>query len=112
MRIHRFALAPCRESQTNERTFEKRREIRQMKIIGGKVLQKGKIVLDNLQCKIQFHTAIGGIKSWAGRFDLPPNQTISPGDYRLDLENGRSGMISIIRVLPQEVHFVGVGPLD
>jgi hypothetical protein len=83
-----------------------------MRIIPGKILQKGKVVLDNLQCKIQFHTAIGGIKSWAGRFDLTPGQTISPGDYRLELENGRSGMISIIKVLSQEVHFVGVGPLD
>ena len=83
-----------------------------MKIIRGKVLQKGKIVLDNLQCKIQFHTSIGGIKAWAGRFDLPAGKSIAPGEYRLLLENGRSGMISIIRVLPQEVHFVGVGPLD
>jgi hypothetical protein len=83
-----------------------------MKIIPGKILQKEQVVLDNLQCKIQFHTAIGGIKSWAGRFDLPAGKSISPGDYRLELENGRTGMISIIRVLAQEVHFVGVGPLD
>jgi hypothetical protein len=83
-----------------------------MKIIPGKVLQKGQVILDNLLCKIQFHTAIGGIKSWAGRFDLVAGQTISPGDYRLELENGRSGMISIIKILPEEVHFVGLGPLD
>jgi hypothetical protein len=83
-----------------------------MTIFPGKVLQKGQIVLDNLLCKIQFHTAIGGVKSWAGRFDLAPGQTISPGDYRLELENGRTGMISIIKVLAPEVHFVGVGPLE
>jgi hypothetical protein len=83
-----------------------------MKIIPGKILQKGQVVLDNLQCKIQFHTAIGGIKSWAGRFDLPPEKSLGPGDYRLELENGRTGMISIIKIVAQEVHFVGVGPLD
>ena len=51
-----------------------------MKIIPGKVLQKGQVILDNLLCKIQFHTAIGGIKSWAGRFDLAAGQTILPGE--------------------------------
>jgi hypothetical protein len=83
-----------------------------MKIIQGKILQKGQIVLDNLNCKIQFHTAIGGVKSWAGRFDLSPGQSLSPGDYRLELENGRTGMISIIKILPTEVHFLGRGPLE
>ena len=83
-----------------------------MKIIPGKVLQKGQVVLDNLQCKIQFHTAIGGIKSWAGRFDLPAGKSISLGDYRLELENGRTGMISVQKAVDQEVHFVGVGPLE
>jgi hypothetical protein len=83
-----------------------------MRILQGKILQKGQVVLDRLQCKIQFHTAIGGIKSWAGRFDLPDGKSVSPGDYRLELENGRSGMIAIAKILPQEVHFVGVGPLE
>ena len=83
-----------------------------MKIIAGKVLKKGQVILDNLQCKIQFHTAIGGIKSWAGRFDLPAGKSIAPGDYRLELENGRTGMISIVKKVDQEVHFVGVGPLE
>src|SRR5947209_19249256 len=83
-----------------------------MKIIRGKVLQKGKIVLDNLQCKIQFHTAIGGIKSWAGRFDLLPGRTISPGDHRVALHSGRGGMMSIVIVLAKEVKFVGVWELD
>ena len=83
-----------------------------MKIIPGKILQKGQVVLDNLMCKIQFHTAIGGIKSWAGRFDLPAGKALAPGDYRLELENGKSGMISIVKIVAQEVHFVGVGPLD
>jgi len=83
-----------------------------MKIIQGKILQKGQVVLDHLQCKIQFHTAIGGVKSWAGRFDLSPGQSLAPGDYRLELENGRTGMISIIRILPTEVHFLGKGLLE
>ena len=83
-----------------------------MKIILGKIAQKGRVVLDNLTCKIQFHTELGGVKSWAGRFDLPVGQSLSPGDYRLLLENGWSGMISITRVVSEEAHFVGKGPLE
>jgi hypothetical protein len=83
-----------------------------MKIIQGKIVQKGQVVLDNLMCKIQFHTGLGNVKSWAGRFGLPVGQSLSLGDYRLLLENGWSGMISITRVLSEEVHFVGQGPLE
>jgi hypothetical protein len=83
-----------------------------MKTIQGKILQRGHVVLDNLTCKIQFHTAVGSVKSWAGRFDLPTGQSLALEDYRLLLENGWSGMISITKVPPNEVHFVGVGPLD
>jgi hypothetical protein len=83
-----------------------------MKILQGKIVQKGQLVLDHLTCKIQFHTGIGGVRSWAGRFDLPVGQSLPPGDYRLLLENKWSGMISITKVLPEEVHFVGQGPLE
>jgi hypothetical protein len=34
-----------------------------MKILQGKILKKDQVVLDNLKCKIQFHTSIGGIKA-------------------------------------------------
>ena len=83
-----------------------------MKILQGKLLQKGQIVFEKLICKIQFQTAWGGVKSWAGRFDLPVGKWLPPGDYRLLLENGWSGIISITRLLPGEVHFVGQGPLE
>jgi hypothetical protein len=83
-----------------------------MKILQGKILKKDQVVLDNLKCKIQFHTSIGGIKAWAGRFDLPAGKSIAPGEYRLLLENGWSGIISITKVLPQQVHFLGVGTLE
>jgi hypothetical protein len=58
----------------------------------------------------QFHTALGDVKSWAGRFDLPGEQAMSPGDYCLLQENGLSGMIAFSKFFP-EVHFVGQGPL-
>ncbi len=83
-----------------------------MKIMQGKVLQKGQVVLNNLTCKIQFHTGIGSIKSWAGRFHLPAGQSIVAGDYRLLLENGWSGVISITKIFNDEVHFKGVGTLE
>jgi hypothetical protein len=83
-----------------------------MKILQGKIFQGGQVVLDNLTCKIQFHTGIGGIRSWAGRFDLAVGQSALAGDYRLLLENGWSGMISITKILPEEIHFVGKGPLE
>jgi len=83
-----------------------------MKILQGKILQEGRLVFDHLTCKIQFHTGLGGVRSWAGRFDLPAGTSLPLEDYRLLLENGWSGMISITRVVGQEVHFVGQGPLE
>jgi len=83
-----------------------------MKILQGKIVQKGQVVMDNLTCKIQFHTGLGGIKAWAGRFDVAAGQSLPPGQYRLLLENGWSGMVSITKVLPEEIHFVGKGQLE
>jgi hypothetical protein len=83
-----------------------------MKTLQGKILKKEKVVLDNLKGRIQFHTSIGGIKAWAGRFDLSEGQSIAPGEYRLLLENGWSGIISITKVLPEQVHFLGDGALE
>ncbi len=83
-----------------------------MRIVQGKLIQKAQVVIDDLKVKIQFHTGIGGIRSWAGRFDLPAGQSLPLGDYRLLLDNGWSGMISITKVLTDQAHFRGVGTLE
>jgi hypothetical protein len=83
-----------------------------MRIVQAKLVQKSQVIFDDLNVKIQFHTGVGGIRSWAGRFDLPAGQTLPLGDYRLLLDNGWSGMISVTKVLPDQAHFRGMGPLE
>lgn len=82
----------------------------------GKLARGGRVVIPFVEGDYQVQPpGQAGLGSWDGMFDLPEGYGISPGDFELILDDGRSGQIVITRIhagshSPTEVSFSGNGP--
>ncbi len=57
------------------------------------------VVLDNLDITLTVVEPPGHLKRWSGGFRLDPTDHIEPGGpYRLELEDGRAGDITVVKV--------------
>ena len=89
-----------------------------MQIIGAKIHDGERTLLEDLSIYIKEVTEPYGIKSWSGGFDLPDDKYIEVGGpYRISLEDGRTGEILVTEVnyssrSPTRVFFKGTSPLD
>ena len=83
----------------------------------GKLLQGDQIVLDDLDGTVVNTPLPTGLASWSGKFNLPAGIYVPPGDYRLELDDGRSGVVTVspVHTLPRQPtvhHFVIFGDLQ
>ena len=88
-----------------------------MQMLGAKIHDGERTLLEDLSVYIEEVTQPSGIKSWYGGFNLPDDQHIEQGGpYRISLEDGRTGDIFVMEVnmssrLPTRVSFIGAGAL-
>ena len=89
-----------------------------MENVRGRILKDERVVLDDLDITIYHATPAADVPSWRGGFYLDePGAHIDPGEYRLVLEDGRSGEVVIGSVSlgmsnRTRVSFNGSGSLD
>lgn len=87
-----------------------------MECLTAKVLKGQTVIADGVDAFVAV-TDAGGTQEWNGTFELPTGKEIAQGKgYRLELEDGRSGDITITNVNvsdhgPTTVGFRGTGPL-
>ena len=88
-----------------------------MQIIGAKIHDGERTLLEDLSVYIIEVTEPYGIKSWYGGFHLPDDQHIEQGGpYGISLADGRTGEILVTEVStspppPTRVWFRGTAPL-
>ena len=89
-----------------------------MEHVRGRILKDETVVLDDLDITIYHARPAADMSSWRGSFYLDePGAYIDPGEYRLVLEDGRSGDVVIGSVSlgmsdRTRVSFNGSGSLD
>jgi hypothetical protein len=79
----------------------------------GNIKEGETIILKNIEISLTRKGGSHDIPEWYGSFKLPEGKDIDPGveDYRLELNDGRSGHILIRRVKNGFVQFQGSGGL-
>jgi hypothetical protein len=92
-----------------------------MQEFSGNILDGDKVLVEGIEGILLVNAPPGRTKSWHGTFNLPAGKHIKVGGtYRLELDDGRSGKIIIIRRLTtipnastvEPVEFKGSGPLQ
>lgn len=89
-----------------------------MAIFNAKIFEGDSVLLENIEVDLEVYVEPSGLSSWDGWFTLPGLKFSElQGNYRLVLEDGRSGDMWIKKVAYHNseetaVHFQGTGPLQ
>ena len=69
-----------------------------MAFFTGKILRGDQVVVDGVSGRLDQVALPGGLSEWKGEFRLPQGQPLpAGGGYRVVLDDGRSGDISVSR---------------
>lgn len=83
----------------------------------GTIKKSDKVILEDIDVWITVIKPPLGAQEWRGNFKASPGQIQMGSQYKLILEDGRSGEILVKNLEirnsgPMFVHFIGTGPLD
>jgi hypothetical protein len=67
--------------------------------VRGRILKGDEVILEGLDITLNLREPHGRLKQWGGSLRLGPADHIEPGGpYRLELEDGRAGAITVVKV--------------
>jgi hypothetical protein len=67
--------------------------------VRGRILKGDEVILDGLYITLNVREPRGRLKQWGGSLRMDPADHIEPGGpYRLELEDGRAGDITVVKV--------------
>jgi hypothetical protein len=86
-----------------------------MAFFTARILSKdGVVIMEDIEVWIQFFR-LGNVEMWAGSFEVPVTTPLTQHTYRIQLTDGREGLISDITAQIRDdnivVYFEGKGPL-
>lgn len=89
-----------------------------MECVTGRILKGKTPIVEGVEIWLARTTSGDGKPAWNGTFELPPGTHVDTGKrYRLELEDGRSGEVTVTNVggpddTTHTVGFQGTGPLQ